>query len=102
MTQTPTLNPRSPRDEPPRPQSQPDRGAHFARHAQPARGPENLGFFGRLRDAIASLLALTIGITAFGYALKQVHHLVFVTSASAAKVAGPVYTVSMPREGTFH
>jgi alginate biosynthesis protein Alg44 len=100
MTQTPTLTPRSHHDEPPRPP--PDRGAHFARHAPAARAPENLGFFGRLRGAIASLLALMIGITAFGYALKQVHHLVFVTSATAAKVAGPVYTVSMPREGTFH
>jgi alginate biosynthesis protein Alg44 len=99
MTQTPTLAPPRP-PEPPRPPL--DRGAHFARHAPPAHAPENLGFFGRLRGAIASLLALIIGITAFGYALKQVHHLVFVTSASAAKVAGPVYTVSMPREGTFH
>jgi len=100
MTQTPTLH--SPRPAAETPHPPPDRGAHFARQAAPPRAPENLGFFGRLRGAIASLLALVIGITAFGYALKQVHHLLFVTSASAAKVAGPVYTVAMPREGTFH
>jgi len=84
----------------------PDRGTYFAHAASarsaPAQSPENLGFFGRLRATIISLFALTLGITAFGYALKQVHHIVFVTSATAGKVAGPVYTVSMPREGMFH
>jgi alginate biosynthesis protein Alg44 len=84
-----------------------DRGTHFTRYAASetpprARASENLGFFGRVRAMIASLLALVIGITAFGYAMKQVHHILFVTSASAAKVAGPVYTVAMPREGMFY
>lgn len=106
MTQTPTLipprvapdaNPQAARPTPA------GRGTHFARSAAPrAPATENLGFFGRLRATLASLLALVIGITAFGYALKQVHHILFVTSASAAKVAGPVYTVAMPREGMFY
>jgi len=65
-------------------------------------GAESQTFGGRLRALVVSLVALTIGVTAFGYALKQVHHVLFVTSASAAKVAGPVYTVAMPREGTFY
>jgi len=103
MTRTPTVAP------PPPPAPAPvDRGTHYAVHATheargaPARSRENLGFFGRLRATIVSLFALTLGLVAFGYALKQVHHLLFVTSASAAKVAGPVYTVAMPREGMFH
>lgn len=77
--------------------------ASFTRaRASRAPAPEAPGLGGRLRGLVVSLLALTLGITAFGYALKQVHHLLFVTSASAGKVAGPVYTVAMPREGTFH
>jgi alginate biosynthesis protein Alg44 len=63
---------------------------------------EAQGFGSRLRALVVSLVALTLGVTAFGYALKQVHQILFVTSASAGKVAGPVYTVSMPREGMFY
>lgn len=110
MTRTPTLTP--PRTAPETgshaaPGQPPlDRGTHFAVHTAHGaravpRSSENLGFFGRLRAAFISLFALALGITAFGYALKQVHHILFVTSASAGKVAGPVYTVAMPREGTF-
>lgn len=105
MTRTPTLIPPRTAPEvghaaPVRPP--PDRGTHFARDVRAApRSSENLGFFGRLQAAIVSLVALTLGIVAFGFALKQVHHILFVTSASAAKVAGPVYTVAMPREGMF-
>lgn len=109
MTRTPTLTPPRTAPEvgsqaaPARHPSPPDGGTHFAmHHSAPSRAPENLGFFGRLRATVISLFALTLGITAFGYALKQVHHLLFVTSAAAAKVAGPVYTVAMPREGMFH
>ena len=100
MTRTPTLAP-----PPTAPELRPppvDRGTHFAAREAPARSRENLGFFGRLRATVVSLFALTLGLVAFGYALKQVHHLLFVTSASAAKVAGPVYTVAMPREGMFY
>jgi alginate biosynthesis protein Alg44 len=108
MTRTPTLTPSRTAPDlgshaaPGRPPQ--DRGTHFAVHAARAapRSSENLGFFGRLRAAFISLFALALGITAFGYALKQVHHILFVTSASAGKVAGPVYTVAMPREGMFH
>jgi len=106
MNRTPTLTPRiapeaTPHAGPAR--TPPDRGTHFARPSAPrAPATENLGLFGRLRAVTASLFALVIGVTAFGYALKQVHHILFVTSASAAKVAGPVYTVAMPREGMFY
>jgi alginate biosynthesis protein Alg44 len=71
------------------------------RGSRPA-APVEQGFGGRMRGLVVSLIALMLGLTAFGYALKQVHHILFVTSASAGKVAGPVYTVAMPREGTFH
>ena len=107
MTRTPTITPTRTAPEagspaaPPRPPQ--DRGTHYAAHnTAPSRAPENLGFAGRLRATVVSLFALTLGLTAFGYALKQVHHILFVTSASAGKVAGPVYTVAMPREGMFY
>jgi alginate biosynthesis protein Alg44 len=58
--------------------------------------------FERFRAMAVSIVALSIGVTAFGYALKQAHHMLFVTSANAAKVAGQVYTVAMPREGMFY
>jgi alginate biosynthesis protein Alg44 len=105
MTRTPTLVPPrvAPDAGPQTARTAPvDRGTHFAVHSAPPRPSENLGFFGRLRALVVSMVALTLGLVAFGYALKQVHHLLFVTTASAAKVAGPVYTVAMPREGTFY
>jgi len=78
-------------------------GGGFARPRASRPAPaEASGLGARLRGFVVSLLALVLGVTAFGYALKQVHHLLFVTSASAGKVAGPVYTVAMPREGTFY
>jgi len=72
------------------------------RPARPAASVDTQGFGHRVRALVVSVFALSLGITAFGYALKQVHKIMFVTTASAAKVAGPVYTVSMPREGMFH
>lgn len=82
-----------------------DRGTYFAR---PRAGASAVPVYdrptmaGRLRAMIVSLIALTLGVTAFGYALRQAHHILFVTSATAGKVAGPVYAVQMPREGTFY
>lgn len=77
-------------------------GSYTRPRAAKAPAAESQGFGGRLRALVVSLVALTLGVTAFGYALKQIHHIMFVTSASAGKVAGPVYTVSMPREGMFY
>jgi mannuronan synthase len=77
-------------------------GSYTRPRAAKAPTVEAQGFGGRVKALVVSLVALTLGITAFGYALKQVHHILFVTSASAGKVAGPVYNVSMPREGTFY
>jgi mannuronan synthase len=77
-------------------------GGYTKPRASKAPVVEAQDFGGRLRALVVSLVALTLGVTAFGYALKQVHHILFVTSASAGKVAGPVYTVSMPREGMFY
>lgn len=76
-------------------------GSYTRPRAAKAPAAQEQGFGGRLRALVVSLVALTLGVTAFGYALKQIHHILFVTSASAGKVAGPVYTVSMPREGMF-
>jgi len=76
---------------------------NFTRPRQNGPAPMSVqGPGGRLRAMVLSAVALGLGIAAFGYALGEVHRILFVTSASAGKVAGPVYSVAMPREGTFY
>jgi alginate biosynthesis protein Alg44 len=71
--------------------------------ARPAKEePRGAAAGGGLRAAVASLLVLAGGVTALAYAAQKLHEALFVSVATAAKVAGPVYTVAMPREGTFY
>jgi len=60
-----------------------------------------LSIGGKLRAVIGTLIALAIGLLAFGYAATNLYEIVFVTHATAAKVAAPIYTITMPRDGTF-
>lgn len=51
--------------------------------------------------ALTMTVVLAIGgAIAFLVAGQEINRLLFMTSASAAKVAGPVYLIEMPREGT--
>lgn len=54
----------------------------------------------RLGTLTLTLVLATAGAMAFIYAGQQINRVLFMTTASAAKVAGPIYTVEMPREGT--
>ncbi len=69
---------------------------------RPARAPELIQQNnGRSRALLLTLLIFAGGAVACAYAAKQLHQALFVATASSAKVAGPVHTILMPREGTF-
>lgn len=73
-----------------------------ARSAAPAAHPAPPAAGGsRLRALIGTTLFLGAAVVAFGYTARQVNRVVFASTATAAKVAGPTYSVMMPREGTF-
>ena len=65
------------------------------RAAPPPRGG------GRLRALLGTALFLGASVVALGYTARQINRVVFASTATAAKVAGPTYSVVMPREGTF-
>lgn len=70
--------------------------------ARPQRNTAQATGEGRMRAALLSSFILVAGVFAAGYAAKQLHNALFVSVATAAKVAGPLYTIAMPREGTFY
>lgn len=70
-------------------------GAPTGRATPPARGS-------RMRAMVGTALFLGAAVVAFGYTARQVNRVVFASTATAAKVAGPTYSVVMPREGTFY
>lgn len=65
------------------------------------RGSGGLSIAGKLRAVIGTLVTLVLGVTAFGYTAAKLYDIVFVAHAAAAKVAAQLYTVTMPRDGTF-
>lgn len=65
-----------------------------ARNAGPSRGRN-------LRALLGTTAFLTAAAVATIYTLGQINDRILASTAAAAKVAGPVYTVVMPREGTF-
>ncbi|MDP3856987.1 MAG: PilZ domain-containing protein [Stagnimonas sp.] len=56
---------------------------------------------GRGRAMAITLLVAVLGLSVASYSVGQVQRWLFVTEADAAKVAGTVFTVTMPREGSF-
>ncbi len=63
-------------------------------------GGGGLSVGGKLRALIGTTIALAVGAVAFGFATFKLYDLVFVTHATAAKVASTTYTITMPRDGT--
>lgn len=57
---------------------------------------------GRVRALVTTAVFLGAAVVAFGYTARQINRVVFASTATAAKVAGPTYSVFMPREGTFY
>jgi alginate biosynthesis protein Alg44 len=65
-----------------------------------AGAPVPVDMNARLRSFLLTACFLCAGLVAFTYTMRQANRLLFMTTATAAKVAGPVYTIAMPREGT--
>jgi alginate biosynthesis protein Alg44 len=68
--------------------------------ARPLRPPPRQG--SRVRALVTTAVFLGAAVVAFGYTARQINRVVFASTATAAKVAGPTYQVVMPREGTFY
>ena len=75
---------------------------NFVKRRSPQQEDEESTNRKRRRAMIISGVLFVIGLFAFGYLLYQMHDLFFVTRAQSARVAGPVYTIVMPRAGTFY
>lgn len=71
----------------------------MTRPAPPAPPPRPAS---RLRALLTTAMFLGAAVVAFGYTARQINRVVFASTATAAKVAGPIYSVMMPREGTFY
>jgi alginate biosynthesis protein Alg44 len=56
---------------------------------------------GRKRAVTLTAAMFTVGVVAFIYAATKLYGVVFVTHASAAKVAAPSFAITMPRDGTY-
>ncbi|MPQ68813.1 MULTISPECIES: alginate biosynthesis protein Alg44 [unclassified Pseudomonas] len=56
--------------------------------------------FGRLRAVTFSLGVFVVGLAAFGFVLKSVYGLYFVSHAQAGLVSVPGMSITMPRDGT--
>jgi len=56
---------------------------------------------GRKRAVTLTAAMFTVGVVAFLYAATKLYGVVFVTHASAAKVAAPSFAITMPRDGTY-
>jgi alginate biosynthesis protein Alg44 len=60
-----------------------------------------LSIGGRLRAVAVTGTMVLLGAVAFFYAATKLYDLLFVTHSTAAKVAAPIVTITMPRDGTF-
>jgi len=56
---------------------------------------------GRKRAVTLTAAMFAVGVVAFIYAATKLYGVVFVTHASAAKVAAPSFAITMPRDGTY-
>ncbi|WP_191485591.1 alginate biosynthesis protein Alg44 [Pseudomonas sp. FEN] len=59
-----------------------------------------MGVFGRLRAVTFSLGIFVVGLAAFGFVLKSVYGLYFVSHAQAGLVSVAGISITMPRDGT--
>jgi mannuronan synthase len=55
----------------------------------------------RTRAVTLTGIIFAVGVAAFAYAATKLYGVVFVTHASAAKVAAPSFAITMPRDGTY-
>lgn len=73
---------------------------NFTKARKNKAGDGGMGVLGRLRAVTFSLGIFIVGLGAFGFILKTVYNLYFVSHATAGLVTVPSMDVTMPREGT--
>jgi alginate biosynthesis protein Alg44 len=69
------------------------------RHA--AAGAERRSLFSSLRAAVVTVAMLVVGAIALVYSAQRLDQRLFNTTASAARVSGPQFQITMPRDGVF-
>ncbi len=74
---------------------------NFIKARGPASSVQSMGLFGRARAVALTALMFLVGVASISYMLAKAQHAVLVADAEAAKVAGTVFTLTMPREGSF-
>lgn len=66
--------------------------------ARKSKGSHDLGFFGKLRAMIGSLIAMLIGLFALGFVASELWDIYFVTKAESAMVASEQIPVRIPKD----
>lgn len=66
--------------------------------ARKGKGSQDLGFLGRIRATMASLVFMLVGMIAVGYVGYQLWQIYFVTHAESAMVASEQVPVSVPKD----
>ena len=63
-------------------------------------GGSGMSPFGRMKAVVVSAGVFVVGLVAFGFIVKSVYGLYFVTHAQSALVSVPGMNITMPRDGT--
>lgn len=66
--------------------------------ARKGKGSNDLGFFGKLRAMVGSLIVMLIGLFAISFVISELWDIYFVTKAESAMVASEEIPLSIPKD----
>ena len=73
---------------------------NFTKARKVKDGGSGMGPFARMKAVVVSAGVFVVGLVAFGFIVKSVYGLYFVTHAQSALVSVPGMNITMPRDGT--
>jgi len=73
---------------------------NFTKARKVKDGGSGMTPFGRMKAVVLSAGVFVVGLVAFGFVVKSVYGLYFVTHAQSALVSVPGMNITMPRDGT--
>ena len=73
---------------------------NFTKARKVKDGGSGMSPFGRMKAVVLSAGVFVVGLVAFGFIVKSVYGLYFVTHAQSALVSVPALNITMPRDGT--
>lgn len=73
---------------------------NFTKARKVKDGGSGMSPFGRMKAVVVSAGVFVVGLVAFGFIVKSVYGLYFVTHAQSALVSVPGMNITMPRDGT--